>query len=190
MADDREQIHPESLDAWRRWLEANHEGVDGVWLVSWRTHTGRPKVPYEDAVTEALRFGWIDSQTKQLDEDRTMQRFTPRRRGSIWARSNKDRIERLEREGRLEEAGRRVVEAAKADGSWTLLDAVENLEVPGDLADAFRRHPGSREHWDGFPPSARRYILTWIVMAKRPDTRARRVEETAGRAARGERAGQ
>lgn len=187
---DDEQIHPETVEDWADWLEANHDSSEGVWLVSWRTRTGRPRVPYEKAVVEALRFGWIDSQVKQLDENRTMQRFTPRRPGSNWARSNKERIERIVREGRLEEAGRRAVETAKADGSWTRLDAVENLEVPEDLEAAFDRHTGARERWDAFPPSARRTILGWIVMAKRPETRARRVEEAARRAARGERANQ
>jgi len=145
---------------------------------------------YEEMVVEALRFGWVDSRPSKLDDERTMLWFSPRRRGSAWARPNKERIERLERGGRLEPAGRRAVEAAKADGSWSRLDDVERLIVPDDLAAAFEREPGSREQWDGFPPSARRGILEWIVQAKREATRGKRIEETARLAARGERANQ
>jgi uncharacterized protein YdeI (YjbR/CyaY-like superfamily) len=116
--------------------------------------------------------------------------FSPRKRGSAWSRPNKLRVERLLREGLMAEAGLARVEEAKRDGSWTRLDAVWDLVVPDDLEAAFADHPGARAHWDAFPPSARRAILEWIVQARRPDTRARRVEETARLAARGERANQ
>lgn len=190
MHDEGERVHCEAVDRWGAWLEANHARDAGVWLVSWRKHTGKPAVGYEDAVTEALRFGWVDSLGSKLDDDRTMLWFSPRRRGSAWSRPNKQRIARLERAGRLEPAGRATVDAAKADGTWTLLDAVEDLIVPDDLAAAFAAHPGAREQWDGFPRSARRAILEWIVLAKRDATRAKRIEETARLAARGERANQ
>jgi len=187
-AEAEEQVHPATAAEWADWLERNHERPHGVWWVHWRKAAGREGVTYEAAVTEALRFGWVDSRARGLDEERSMLWFAPRRAGSSWAGTNKARIEQLEREGRMAPAGRRAVETAKADGSWTRLDAVERLEVPDDLAEAFRRHPGARERWDGFPPSARRAILAWIVDAKREATRARRVEETARLGARGERA--
>ena len=114
--------------------------------------------------------------------------FSPRRRGSGWARSNKQRIERLEAAGLMAEPGRALIDAAKADGSWTMLDDVEDLVVPPDLADAFDAHPGSREQWDGFSRSARRAMLVWLVEAKRPATRAGRVTQVAERAAVGEKA--
>lgn len=188
--DAAERFHPESVAEWSTWLEHNHAQCPGVWLVSWKKRTGKQTVSYEDLVTEALRFGWIDSKAKPLDEDRSMVWFGPRRRSSAWARSNKERIARLEREGRLEPAGRRAVEAAKANGAWTLLDDVEDLVVPDDLAAALAAHPGARETWDGLSPSARRQSLYWIAQAKRPETRARRVEETARLADRGERTDQ
>jgi uncharacterized protein YdeI (YjbR/CyaY-like superfamily) len=147
-------------------------------------------VDYDTAVIEALRYGWVDSVQRPLDEDRSMQWFAPRRARSGWARSNKLRIERLEREGRLEPAGRAAVETARANGSWTLFDEVDALTVPEDLAAELAARPGAREQWDAFPPSARRGILAWIVMAKRPATRERRVREAAEKAARGERANQ
>lgn len=188
--DDAERVQAETIDAWGRWLTNHHQTSDGVWLVSWKKHTGRSAIDYDEAVTEALRFGWIDSKGRRLDDDRTMLWFCPRRPRSGWSRSNKRRIARLEQQGRLEHAGRALIEQAKADGSWTLLDDVEDLIVPGDLAAAFDQHPGAREQWDQFPPSARRAILQWIVQAKRAPTRARRVEETGRLAARGERANQ
>jgi uncharacterized protein YdeI (YjbR/CyaY-like superfamily) len=158
--------------------------------VLWRQSSGRTGLTYEEAVLEALCFGWIDSTSARLDDERTMLRFSPRRRGSGWARTNKLRIERLLAEGLMAEPGLALVEEAKRDGSWTLLDGVEDLVVPDDLAAAFAAHPGSRERWDGFPRSVRRGVLEWIVHARRPETRAKRIAETASRAARGERPGQ
>jgi uncharacterized protein YdeI (YjbR/CyaY-like superfamily) len=186
--DEREQVHVESVAEWHRWLAAHHARRDGVWLVSWKPVTGRPRVAYEEAVEEALAFGWIDSKGRSLDDERSMQWFSPRRPGSGWARTNKERIIRLERDGRMTAAGRAVIDQAKADGSWTLLDAVESLIVPADLAAAFDAAPGSAAHWDAFPRSARRIMLEWVAQAKRPETRARRVAEIAEAAARGERA--
>jgi uncharacterized protein YdeI (YjbR/CyaY-like superfamily) len=185
-----ERQEPANLEQWAAWLSAHHPRDHGVWLVTWKKATGRQAFDYEQAVTEALRFGWVDSVARGLDGDRSMLWFAPRRPGSGWSRSNKVRIERLEAQGRLEPAGRAVVEAARADGSWALLDAVEDLVVPDDLAAAFDRHPGAREQWEQFPRSARRGILGWIVQAKRPATRVTRVEQTAALAARGERANQ
>jgi len=183
-------VNAETRAEWRAWLAEHHATAPGAWLVSWRKHTGRPAVPYEDSVEEALCFGWVDSTGRGLDGDRTMLRFGPRKPGSGWARTNKERIGRLDRDGLLSDAGRRVVEAAKADGSWNKLDDVENPLVPGDLAAAFDARSGARQQWEAFPRSTRRAILEWIVQAKRPETRRKRIEETAEKAARGERANQ
>ena len=155
----------------------------------WRKQSGRAGLTYEEAVLEALCFGWIDSKGAKLDDDRTMLWMSPRKRGSGWARTNKVRIEQLLAEGLMAPAGLALVEEAKRDGSWTRLDAVEDLVVPDDLAAAFADHPGARERWEGFPRSVRRAALGWIVQAKRPETRARRVGETARQAAQGERPG-
>jgi uncharacterized protein YdeI (YjbR/CyaY-like superfamily) len=188
--DGGERVHAETAADWAAWLERHHERDTGVWLTTWRAQTGKPVLGYEESVVEALRFGWIDSKAGKGDAERSQLWFSPRRKGSAWARTNKKRIERLQREGRMAPAGLAVLEAAKADGSWTRLDAVEDLIVPDDLAAAFDEHPGSREQWDAFPPSARRGILEWIVQAKRDATRAKRVGETARKAAQGERANQ
>jgi uncharacterized protein YdeI (YjbR/CyaY-like superfamily) len=189
-AEGYERVHAETRPEWRRWLAANHAGSPGVWLVSWKTVTGKPAVGYAESVEEALCFGWIDSLNRTIDDERTQQLFTPRRPGSRWSRSNKERIERLLADGLIEPAGLAAIEAAKASGAWTALDDVENLVVPDDLAAAFAAQPGAAEHWEAFPPSVRRAILVWILDAKRPETRARRIAETASEAAAGRRANQ
>jgi uncharacterized protein YdeI (YjbR/CyaY-like superfamily) len=184
---DAPRVHVETVEQWREWLAEHHRTAPCVWLVTWRQSTGRPAPSYEEQIEEALCVGWIDSTFKRLDDDRSMLYFSRRRPGSGWARSNKERIARLESEGRMSEAGRSAVDRARADGSWALLDAVEDLIVPDDLAAALDLHAGAREYWDGLSASARRQILWWIVQAKRPTTRAARIEETARRASRGER---
>lgn len=185
-----QRVHVETRAAWRVWLAEHHAGTSSVWVVSWKKHTGKPAVSYDDAVSESLAFGWVDSRPAKLDRDRTMLYFSPRKPSSAWSRPNKHRVATLESAGLMTDAGRRVVCAAKADGSWTKLDDVEDLVVPADLADAFARNPGSRERWDSFPRSARRGILEWIVQARRPATRRKRLDETAEMAGRGERANQ
>lgn len=185
---DGERVHAETAEQWREWLAQNADRGVGVWLMSWKKATGRPAMTYDDAVLEALAVGWVDSTAGTVDDERSMLWFSPRKRGSGWSRPNKQRLERLEREGRLQPRGRAVVAAAEADGSWTLLDDVEDLVVPSDLAEAFARHPGSREQWDAFPRSVKRAQLEQLVQAKRAETRAQRVEQVASSAARGERA--
>lgn len=183
-------MHPEDRAAWRAWLDEHHEERTGVAVVTWKAATGRPTPTYDELVEEALCFGWVDSTGRKVDEERSSLWFAPRKPRSGWSRPNKQRLERLEAAGLMTDAGRRVVDAAKADGSWTLLDDVEDLVVPPDLADALAARPGAREQWDAFPRSARRGILEWIVQAKRPETRAARIAETAEKAERGERANQ
>lgn len=187
MADDP-RFQVESREGWRRWLGANHDNESGVWAVTFRKGGGGPIVGYDDLVEEALCFGWVDSRGGKLDERRTMLRFTPRKPASNWSRPNKERVERLEQEGLIEPAGAAAIRSAKADGSWSALDEVEDLIVPDDLAEAFGRHAGSAAEWEAFPRSAKRGILEWIVNAKRAETRQKRLEETASRAAKGERA--
>lgn len=186
--DEAPLVQPADREAWRAWLEANHATARGVWLVSWRPSSGRPTVDYEAAVEEALCFGWVDSRGGRLDDQRTKLYFAPRKPRSAWARPNKERIERLTAEGRMAPAGIAAVERAQANGSWTILDSVEQLEVPDDLQAALQARPPARTHWDAFPPSARKMLLGWIALARRPQTRAQRIDATAAAAQRNERA--
>jgi uncharacterized protein YdeI (YjbR/CyaY-like superfamily) len=186
--DDAERFEPATAQEWADWLARNHDRAAGVWLVTPRRTTGRQTVDYDTAVVEALRFGWVDATVRTLDEDRAMQWFAARKPTSGWASSNKQRIERLRAEGRLEPAGERAVRVAHENGTWTMYDEVEALVVPPDLAAALGARPGAREAWDAFSPSARRLMLTWVVQAKRAETRQKRVLEIAERAAHGEKA--
>lgn len=181
--DDRDALEITSIEGLRSWLSAHHGQADSVWLTTWKKRPGGPYVAYELIVDELLCWGWIESRPRQLDDERTQLLITPRRPGSAWSRVNKDKLVRLEQAGRIQPPGRAKIDAAIADGSWALLDGVETLEVPDDLARALAAHAGARARWDRFPPSSRRGILEWIMSAKRPETRAARVSETAKKAA-------
>jgi uncharacterized protein YdeI (YjbR/CyaY-like superfamily) len=187
-ADGKHAVRPETLHEWRDWLADNHGRTVGVWVVQWKRHTGKPALTYEEAVTEALAWGWVDSTAGTVDADRSKLWYAPRRPTSGWSRPNKRRVELLLAEGRMQPAGQRCIDLARQNGAWTLLDDVEDLIVPPDLAAALDARPGARAQWDAFPRSPRRAMLEWLVQAKRPDTRARRVTEIADKAARNERA--
>ena len=180
--------HAETRAQWRAWLESNHDSERGVWLCSWKKATGRPACPYSEVVEEAICFGWIDSTTSALDEERGLQLLTPRKAKSTWTRLNRRRAAQLEEAGLMTDAGRRAVEVAMTNGWWTILDPVEDLIEPDDLAAALDAHVEARSNWDGFPPSARKMMLWWVISAVRDDTRSRRIAEVVQSAARGERA--
>lgn len=180
--------HPRDLAAWRAWLTANCDTVRGVWVASWRKASGRDPVAYEDLVEEAICFGWIDSTVNILDDERGLQLMTPRKPKSGWTRLNRQRVAALEAQRRMTDAGRRAVEVAKANGSWTIYDTVEDLLEPDDLTDALDACPTARTAWDGFPPSARKQMLWWVVSSGRPETRATRIAKIVSAAASGRRA--
>lgn len=188
--DEGERVRATDAAAWRDWLEKNHERAAGVWLLSVRG-AGADGVGYEDAVRQALCFGWIDGPVRVFDEgtdDRANgQWFSPRRPGSGWAATNKARIIALEAEGQLAPAGIRAIELAKANGSWTMLDGPEAGIEPDELTAALDAVPAAREEWDAFPPSVRKFGLTHIAMAKRPETRAARIAKIVADAAEGKR---
>lgn len=169
----------------RDWLAANHLTADTFWLVSFKKHIEDRYLPYGDIVEELLCFGWIDTRTRRLDDDRTMYLVAPRKPGSTWSASNKQRVGKLERAGLMTAAGRRKIDAAKQDGSWNFLDDIENVIVPDDLASAFKGNRTAQRQFDAFNKSAKKVILLWIKTAKREETRARRVNETVRLAAKG-----
>lgn len=181
-------FHAETRTQWRTWLTHNHASGRGVWLCSWRNTTGRPRCPYAEAVEEAICFGWIDSTNTILDEERSLQLFTPRRPKSSWTRLNRERAADMEKRGHMTNAGRHAIAAAKSNGWWTISDQVEDLEEPPDLKAALDRDPRARSNWDSFPPSARKQMLWWIVSAARDATRAGRIAHVVTEAAIGRRA--
>jgi uncharacterized protein YdeI (YjbR/CyaY-like superfamily) len=185
--DDAPHVHADDRATWRAWLEANHATVRGAWLVTWRARSGRAGLDYEAAVEEALCFGWIDATGGRFDDERGRLYFAPRKARSPWAASNKARVERLIAAGRMAPAGLAAIERAKANGSWSVLDTVERLEVPDDLAAALAAHPPAASNFGGFTPSARKMLLGWVATARRPATRATRISRVAEAAARNER---
>jgi uncharacterized protein YdeI (YjbR/CyaY-like superfamily) len=172
------------------WLLDHHARSAGVWLVFYEKGTGLPRFEYEEAVEEALCFGWIDSKPNKLDETRSMLWFAPRKPRTGWSRPNQERIERLTRSGLMHAAGLVKVEQAKVDGSWSSLDAIENLQLPADLVAALLALPPAEANFMAFPKSVKRGILEWIHTAKRAETRAARVAETARLAQQNQRANQ
>jgi uncharacterized protein YdeI (YjbR/CyaY-like superfamily) len=170
------RIEVRSRAEWRAWLAAHHARHEPVWLVTWKKGTAH-YLPYDEIVEEALCFGWIDSTARGLDAERTMLMLAPRRPGSVWSALNKQRIEKLEQSGAMTPAGRAKIDAAKADGSWNALDAVEMLIMPGDLAEALGKR--GLATYDGYPPFLKKQVLYWINSAKRSETRAQRIQEIA-----------
>jgi len=168
---------------WRSWLEKNYSKSPGIWLVYYKKASGKPRVSYNDAVEEALCFGWIDSTAKSMDEDRYMQRFTPRKPKSGWSGINKQRIEKIIAAGLMTEAGLVKIEAAKKDGSWNSLDKIyapaDQLQIPDGLGKAFSRNKKAKTNFDNFPVFTRRQFLYWINAAKRPETRKARIKQAA-----------
>lgn len=183
-------VHPKSRAEWRKWLEENHTRNEGVWLIMYKKGTGKPRVDYAEAVEEALCFGWIDSKGNKLDDERSMLWMAPRKSKTGWSKLNKERIEKLIKSGLMTSAGLAKINAAKKDGTWNALDAIEALEIPPDLAKAFSKNKTAREYFDAFPRSVKRGILEWIASAKKPETRANRIEETVTKAEKNIRANQ
>ena len=179
----RQELEPGTRAAWRRWLERHHATSTGVMLIYKKKNAPGEGLRYDDALDEALCFGWIDSKVGAYDATRRIQLFTPRRPKSAWSRRNKEHIERLTAEGRMTEAGWAAIRRARENGSWTLLDGPEALEVPDDLAQALDRSRIARTNFDAFPPGVRRSYLFWVAGAKRAETRTRRIEEVVRRAA-------
>ena len=181
-------VHAETREQWRAWLKANGGSARGVWLCSWRTPTGRPRCPYPEAVEEAICFGWVDSTNTIFDDDRGFQLYTPRKGKSSWTRLNRRRAADMEAQGLMTEAGRAAIAVAKGNGWWTILDSVEDLVEPVELAAALDESEPARQFWDGLSPSARKLMLWQIVSAARPETRVARVDLIVTAAAEGRRA--
>lgn len=188
--EERPHVDATTRAAWRQWLLANHATATGAWAVTFKKSSGRAGPTYEELVEEALCFGWVDSTGGKVDDLRSKLYFAPRKKGSGWASTNKARVERLAADGLMAPEGVAAVERAKADGSWALLDASEAATVGDDLRAAFARHPRSDANFEAFPRGVRKAILQWIDQARTPETRAKRVEETARLAAKNERANQ
>jgi uncharacterized protein YdeI (YjbR/CyaY-like superfamily) len=162
---------------WRQWLKLHHDKEQAVWLIYQKKMSGKPSVTWSEAVDEALCFGWVDSKKKTIDEASFMQFFCRRKPKSTWSKINKEKIVRLSAEGLITKAGLACIEAAKQNGSWKLLDEVEELAIPTDLHTAFWRQPDAEAYFFTLSKSVRKSMLQWLVLAKRQETRQKRIEE-------------
>jgi uncharacterized protein YdeI (YjbR/CyaY-like superfamily) len=174
--DNLERFYARNRHEWHQWLSENHNTSPGVWLIYYKKNNTQKSVEYEDAVQEALIFGWIDSKVNALDEERYMQVFTPRKQGSTWSKLNKNRIERLIEKKLMKPAGLKKVNAAKKDGSWTFLDDIEDLIVPEDLKKTLNKNITAIENFNSFNDSHKKQILYWVASAKMRKTRKRRIK--------------
>ena len=185
MADISETVFASDLQAWRAWLKANHAVKREAWLLIHKKHVDEPCVSYDEAVEEALCWGWIDGLTNSWDERSYVQRFTPRKPASVWAESNVARVERLIAQGRMQPPGLALVEEAKRRGTWQQAGSGDLDVTPPDLEEALAAEPAAQERWRTWAPGYRRQYTYWVLDAKRPETRARRVGEVVRRAAEG-----
>ncbi|UCG63014.1 MAG: YdeI/OmpD-associated family protein [Candidatus Zixiibacteriota bacterium] len=164
---------------WRRWLSKNYNRSSGVWLVFYKRHSGKPTLEYDDAVEEALCFGWIDSTIRKIDDEKYVRKFTPRNPNSRWSEPNKKRVNKLIRQGLMTDAGLARVKDGKKSGAWNKPDRPTiSLELPPELETALAKNEKAKAFFDQLAPSSRKQYIGWVFMAKRPETKARRVAES------------
>ncbi|MFA9496742.1 MAG: YdeI family protein [Candidatus Bathyarchaeota archaeon] len=169
---------------WRRWLEVNHSQDEAIWVVIQKVKSPNPGIKYDEALDEALCFGWIDGKMRRLDEYEFIQWFSPRRRNSLWSRRNRDKVEMLNGEGRMTGTGLAEVEKAKMNGRWESAYSLKDTPtMPDDLLEALKSNKVAHDNFSAFPNSARFMYIHWINDAKRDSTRARRINRVVERAA-------
>lgn len=174
------KIYIQDTAEWRSWLQANHEKAEEIWLVFYKKETGLPSIPYEDAVEQALCFGWIDSLIKKLDENQYARKFTPRREGSKWSASNKKRVKKMIDSGMMTPHGMKLVESAKRIGTWDKPEKKPDLDfkIHPEFTKALQDNPEAQESFNNLPPTHQKQYITWIGIAKRRDTRERRIKQS------------
>lgn len=177
----RPELYFKNRNEWRQWLSLNYDSSDGVFLIFYKVSSEQESMRWEEAVQEALCFGWIDSVVKRLDEERRKQLFTPRKAKSGWSKLNKTHLKELTKNKKMHAAGLAKIKQAKKDGSWKLLDDVENLVVPTDLQTAFDAHPIAFKNYAAFSKTYRKNYLYWLNQAKREATREKRIKEIVER---------
>lgn len=176
--DKSKTLYVTNRDDWRQWLKQNHDTIKEIWLIYYKKHTGKPRIPYDDAVEEALCYGWIDSIIKRIDDETFCQKFTPRKGTSQWSESNKKRVEKLIREGKMTKIGLAKIEAAKRTGKWeTPVTSRQEFKMPPELAEALASNKEAGENFDKLASSHQRQYVGWVASAKKEETRKKRVKE-------------
>ena len=175
--------HFKSIEEWGDWLGENHADETAIWIILQKKASRKQGVRYEEAVMEAVAHGWIDGKMRRLNDDEFMQRFTPRRRNSVWSLSNRERAKRLISEGRMTQAELKMIEAAKQNGHWNKASSSSRgaADLPEDLVEALEGSKTAHYNFKSFPPSAQFMYIHWINEAKRKDTRERRIHTVVDR---------
>ncbi|HSY60326.1 MAG TPA: YdeI/OmpD-associated family protein [Cytophaga sp.] len=172
-----EIFYPKNKKAWRQWLEENHASKKTIWLICYKKSANKDTIIWGDAVDEALCFGWIDSTVRPIDDEKYMRSFMKRKPNGTWSKINKEKIELLIASGKMTNAGLECIEKAKQNGSWEILDEVEELIIPKELEEAFKTKPGSKDFFISLSRSVRKAMLHRIALAKRPETKQKRIVE-------------
>lgn len=181
---DIEDYCPNDKQDWRKWLELNHNKKKAVWIIFYKKKSSNHNLNWSESVDEALCFGWIDSVKRTIDNEKYKQYFSKRKANSTWSKINKDKVDYLTSENLMQEAGYKTIEIAKKNGSWSILDEVEALVIPADLKKEFNERVGSLEYYESLSKSAKKILLAWVVLAKRTETRQKRILEIAENASR------
>jgi uncharacterized protein YdeI (YjbR/CyaY-like superfamily) len=172
---EKEQHYFKNTAAWREWLHDNHDSSAGVYLIFYKVNSPFESMRWEEAVQVAICYGWIDSTVKKIDEHCRRQLFTPRKNRSVWSKLNKTYIEKLTTANLMHNSGLAKIEIAKQNGSWTSLDAAQDLIIPENLKLAFEQNKSAYENYQKFSPSYQKNYLYWLYQAKREETRNNRI---------------
>lgn len=172
-----EIFYPTSLEHWWNWLEKNHLSKQSVWLVCYNKSSGKKSISWSESVDVALCFGWIDSKKIKIDEEKSHQFFSKRKASSTWSKINKLKVAQLIEKGLMTDAGYKSINLAKQNGSWTILDTVDQLIIPEDLNTALKNNSVVWEFFESLSKSTKKAMLQWLVLAKRAETRQKRIAE-------------
>ena len=175
-------LYAKDRNEWRKWLNANFNSENEIWLIYYKKQSGKQRIPYDDAVEEALCFGWIDSLVKTIDEEKYMQKYTPRKKNSVWSDYNVKRCGKMIKEGKMTDAGLKQIEEAKKNGQWDQAYTTKKIfEIPEDLENALKKNESAWENFNNFAPSYRNNYVHWVISAKREETKSKRIQEVVKR---------
>ncbi len=177
----KDQLYVTLRNDWRNWLKKNHDKLNEIWLVYYKKESGKERIPYDDAVEEALCFGWIDSIVKRIDNDKYMQRFTPRKNNSKWSELNKQRAVKMINQGKMTKEGLAKIENAKNNGKWDeIITKPIFEEMPTEFKKALDKNKRAKQYFDSLAPTYKKHYSGWITTAKKSETREQRIKEAIG----------
>jgi uncharacterized protein YdeI (YjbR/CyaY-like superfamily) len=183
-------LYVKKIDEWNKWLSKHHDAKKEVWLVFFKKETRKPSLEYESAVEEALCFGWIDSIVKKIDDSKYARKFTQRKDKSNWSELNKRRAEKMIREGRMTEFGLAKIETAKKAGNWDQAERPDiSFDFPPEFEQALARNKKAKEHFTKLAPTYQKHYIGWITVAKRQETKQKRIKESIALLEKGKKLG-